>query len=132
MNKAKLLEDQILPGSGLPYEGREQMTPGQRKMFDQVMSEYNKRADAKLHAHDRKFSIPAQLVEVLSIFDQVENAHLFKTPTPSEIVALIRAKNFDGETVETVVSISDLDIGATFHQDSASGLLKAALEWLNR
>jgi len=130
--RAKLLKDYVGIASGLPYPGRDAMSPAQLEMLDRIRSEYCKRADENLRAYDRKFSVPAQDVEVLDVFDQAENAHLFRTPTPHEIVALIRATNFDGETVETLVSVSDLDVGVALaaRHKSASSLLDAFREWL--
>lgn len=129
--KAKLLKDHIGIGSGLTHlSDTSDMTENARRMRQMMIDEYNRRADSKLKAYDRRYSIPAQTVEVLDIYDQAEYADLFKTPTWSEIVAKVRAQNFDGETVETVVSVSALDIGAHLQQNSAENILQAARNWL--
>lgn len=58
----------------------------------------------------RRHAVPApQDVEVLEIYNQAEVAEDFSTPTPPATVARIRATNFDGEIVEIIVDIKDLE-----------------------
>jgi hypothetical protein len=133
MQTSKLRKDHIGIASGLTHlSDTSKMSESQKRLRQKMIDTYCQHANATLKKHDRMFSVPAQTVEVLDIYDQAEYAQMYSTPTWSEIVARVRAKNFDGQTVEIIVSLSDLDIGATFPQETAKNIIVAAQEWLER
>lgn len=76
----------------------------------------------------RRGSLPVQAVEVLDVYDQSEAAHLYATPTPSQMVALVRGVNFDGEQVEIVVALSDL-AGIPGDDSFAEKFMQCVAEW---
>lgn len=138
--RAKLLTDQVSVGSGLERWEETLAIPKtpQGREFAQKLVEVARHLQfsPRERAVLRRNSVPAQdNVEVLEIFDQVQNAHLFNTPTPPGLVARIRAVNFDGEEVEVLVPVEDLlfEDGNRFipfdEFARARGIIDAAMLW---
>lgn len=108
--RARLLSPQIPYGSGLEDWDAlmaSARTPEGRRLIEELQS---RPWDEKTRSLLRRHAVPApQDVEVLEIYNQAEVAEDFSTPTPSADVARIRATNFDGEIVEIIVDIQDLE-----------------------
>jgi hypothetical protein len=130
--KAKLANDVIAIGSGLEnYDKDIYKTETGRKLAGILKSKsWNLNVKKALRAQ----SVPAQEVEVLEIYNQKEHAQKFATPTLDLVVALVRAINFDGQEVTTVVGLSELvfEDGNQFisldEYATARGIVLAALE----
>ncbi|MDT8899568.1 hypothetical protein QYE77_14985 (plasmid) [Thermanaerothrix sp. 4228-RoL] len=108
--RAQLLFPQIPYGSGLEDWNAlmaSAKTPEGRRLIEELRS---RSWDEKTRSILRRHAVPApQDVEVLEIYNQAEVAEDFSTPTPPATVARIRATNFDGEIVEIIVDIKDLE-----------------------
>lgn len=127
--KALLKSDHIPYGSGLEDWSRmEPKTEASKALVEALKN--NKFTDAE-RERLRRSALPAQTVEVLNIYDQAEAAHLYATPTPSHLVALVRGMNFDGEEVEVVIAASDLS-GMPGDNEFAKRLIEAARQWKDK
>ena len=98
------------------------------KSFVKAIKEQEKEFDPKYRAYARKYSVPAQEVDIIRIYDQAEAAEHYSTPTWHEIVALVSAKNFDGEIVQTVVGLTEL-VGIPNDPNQVMSIVAAGLEW---
>ena len=83
--------------------------------------------DRKYRDYARRFSLPVQEVDVIEIFDQAKHAEQYATPTWSEIVLRVRGINFDGEAIDTVISLSDLE--GMPKQDVLARIAQASTDW---
>jgi hypothetical protein len=124
--KALLKRDHIPYGSGNEdWDCMKPKTEASKALIEALKA--NKFTDAEQKTL-RRGALPAQTVEVLNVYDQAEATHLYATPTPSQLVALVRGINFDGEQVEVVVAASDLS-GMPGDTEFAKRLIEAAGKW---
>jgi len=129
--KALLVKDCVAYGSGL--EDWKNLAANAKTEASKALVESLKSNSftASEQATLRRGSIPAQTVEILDVYDQAEVAHLYATPTLSCMMALVRAINFDGETVEVVVQLSKL-AGMPDETDFAKKLIQCAGQWRDK
>ena len=97
------------------------------KSFVKAIKEKEKKFDLKYRAYARKYSVPAQEVDVILIYDQAYST-AYSTPTWHEIVALVSAKNFDGEIVQIVAGLTEL-VGIPDDPNQVMSIVAAGLEW---